>query len=78
MISEAVLLLGLSVIASALTLLARWLLAERMRLGFLVSAANQVNWLAIIFLTGTYGLLLLNVASCAIAYRGWTNWGNHE
>lgn len=70
--------LGLSVLASLVTLVSMWLLTKRNRLGWLLSIGNQFTWIILSSLTGTYGLYVLSAAMIWIGVRGYKNWGKHE
>ena len=68
-------ILAISLVTSAMTILMMYLLGSKRRIGFAVSLANQPLWLAIALLTGAYGLLPLQVVMTILAIRGWRNWG---
>lgn len=68
------LILGLSLYTSALTILMMYLLGSKRRSGFLVSLVNQVNWAVLNIMTGAYGLLVLTVVMTYLAIRGYRNW----
>ena len=64
----------LSTTTSVVTLMSVWLLGSRHRSGWVLSAANQVQWVALAIMTGAWGLVVLAVVFCVLAIRGWKNW----
>jgi hypothetical protein len=68
------LILVLSLMASAQALTTMWLLSGRHRIGFLSSLLNQCTWVPLAILAETYGLLILSAAMVVISIRGWRNW----
>ena len=66
--------LVLSCLTSLGTIIFMYLNGSKKRYSWLVSLANQPLWLALIILTGAWGLLPTNVFMIALAVRGWKNW----
>ena len=46
------------------------------RWGCLISLTNQVPWVILAFIAGTYGTLLLSAAMVFITIRGWRHWND--
>jgi nicotinamide riboside transporter PnuC len=61
-------------LTSAGTLLAMWLAGSGDRRAWIVGLINQLLWFALIFTTGTYGLLPLTCALCVIYTRNLLRW----
>lgn len=68
-------LLALTLVTSALTILAMYALAHKKRLGWHVSLLNQPLWFMVIFMTHAWGLLILQAFMVLIAIHGLRNWG---
>lgn len=68
----------LSIVAGSGTILCQWLLSRHDIRGWYISIANQVVWTALVFVTGTYGLLIVNVILTVIAIRAIQQWNKKE
>lgn len=68
----------LSVVTSIITIVVMQLLARRNRMGWLLSLANQPLWGLLTYLTGAWGLAILNVVMTVIAIQGYRNWRQND
>lgn len=67
--------LGISLWASIQALVGMYFLTNlKNRWGCLISLTNQVPWVILAFIAGTYGTLVLSTAMVFITIRGWRNW----
>ena len=64
----------LSVAAGLGTATVMWLLSGQRRAGWYVSLANQPTWFALMWVTGTWGLLPVNIWAIIMAVRGLRRW----
>lgn len=64
----------LSLATSVMTLTGMWLVSKKRWQGWAVGLANQVLWLALIFQTKAWGLLLLAAALVWIYSRALVTW----
>lgn len=68
------LVLLLSIVTGMGTVFGQWLLTRKDRRGWYVSLVNNLLWLWLIALSGTYGLLLLVGLMTVIGIKGLRNW----
>ncbi|KKN77101.1 hypothetical protein LCGC14_0364420 [marine sediment metagenome] len=70
--------MGISLWASIQALVGMYFLTNlKNRWGCLISLTNQVPWVILAFMVGTYGTLLLSGAMIFITVRGWLRWNKN-
>jgi len=70
------LIIFISIWASLQALLGMYMLSNKNRWGFVVSLTNQIPWIILATLAGTYGTYLLSTAMVWVTVRGWLRWSN--
>ena len=70
-------MLWLTIATSLGTVTVMQLLAHKKRWGWIISIINQPLWLAVILLSHTWGLLILQGFMLVTAVQGWRNWAKN-
>jgi len=76
--NEVLLLNILTFFTSVGTIAFMYFNGSKKQWSWLISLANQLLWIAVILLTQTYMLFLLNSVMVFLAIRGWINWGREN
>lgn len=57
---------------------AKWLAGNKKKSAWVVSALSQLPWIAVLWYTGVYGLLVLPLGSIVLSWWNYRKWENEE